>query len=244
MLLFSLILIQLIIFIGLILVFRRVLSSNVNSATQHLAELNEDYDKKEREVNTRLEEARRRSGEIVAKAREEAEKEREKVAKEAETERDKILREARTSSEEIMQQADKSRRLLLSELDERISKEAAKKAAGLIQRALPEEFKRDIHHRWMKELAEDSLKEIERLRIPEEVKDVKITSAFSLRDDERKNLSKRLKELLGREVALKEEVNTEIVAGLVVTIGSLILDGSLKNKIREHAENIGHEDGE
>jgi len=243
MLLFSLILIQLIIFMGLILVFRRVLNNNVLTATQHLAELNEDYDKKEREVNTRLEEARRKSGEMVAKAREEAEKEKEKVTKEAETERDKILKEARASSEGIMQQADKSRKLLLSELDERISKEAAKKASGLIQHALPEQFKRDIHHLWMKELAEDSLKQIERLRIPEEVKEIKITSAFSLREEERKNLSKRLEELLGREVVLKEEVNPDIIAGLVVTMGSLVLDGSLKNKIREQAESIGNEDG-
>lgn len=238
MLLISVVLLQIIIFIGLIFVFRRVLNRNVIVATKHLEELNVDYDRKEREVNKRLEESKHKSEEMVAKAREEAEKESSRIIKEAETERDRILKEARVGSEDIMQQADKSRQLLLSELDERIAKEAINKASELIQHTLPEEFKRDIHSQWIEELTEASLNQITRLRIPKDVKEVKITSAFSLREEERKNLSKKLKELLQRNVTLKEEVDLNIVAGIIVTVGSLVLDGSLKNKIREQAESI------
>lgn len=244
MLLLSFALLILIIFIILIVVFRQVLNQNVIVATKHLEELNEDYDKKQKEIDRRLEEANRTAKELVVKAQEEAEKEKSRIIKETEAERDKILKEARAGSEEIIQQADKSRQLLLSELDERVAKEAVNKACELIQRTLPEQFKRDIHSQWIKELAEASLNQMSRLHLPEEVQEVKITSAFSLREEERRSLSKKLKELLGKDVTLKEEVDSNIVAGLIVTIGSLVLDGSLKNKIQEQAEDIEHGSGE
>ena len=61
---------------------------------------------------------------------------------------------------------------------------------------------------------------------------------LELKHKARKHLSKRLKQLLGREVKLKEEVDSKVVVGLIVTVGSLVLDGSLKNKIRQQATDI------
>jgi len=241
MLLLSFALLIVIIFIILIAVFRRVLNQNVIMATKHLEELNEDYDKKEKEIDKRLEEAKRAAEELVVRAQEEVEKEKLRIIKEAETERDKILKEARAGGEEMMQQADKSRQLLLSELDERIAKEAVNKACELIQHTLPEQLKQDIHSQWIKELTEASLNQISLLHLPEDLHEINVTSAFSLREEERKGLSKKLKELLGRSVTLKEDIDPGIVAGVVVTIGSVVLDGSLKNKIKEQAESI--EDG-
>jgi F0F1-type ATP synthase delta subunit len=241
MLIVLVILLQVIIFIGLIAVFRRVLNQNVVSATQHLEELNEEYDKKELEVSKRLEEAKLKYEEVMAKAQEEAEREKTKIIKEAESEKDKVLTAARSGSEEIMQQADKSRQLLLAELEQRIAKEAINKACELIQNTLPQNFKRGIHSQWVKELTEGGFSQLTQLRIPEGIKEVKITSAFSLKEEERKELSKKLKKLLSRDVVLKEEIDPKVVAGLIVNVGSLVLDGSLKNKIQEQVENIRHE---
>ena len=53
--------------------------------------------------------------------------------------------------------------------------------------------------------------------------------------------SKKLEQLLDRRIALKEEVNPEIVAGIIINIGSVVLDGSLRNKIKEQADRIENE---
>lgn len=240
MLLLSFALLIVIIFIVLIAVFRQVLNQNVIVATKHLEALSEDYDQKEKEIDKRLEEAKRTAEESVAKAQEEAENEKSRIIKEAETERDRILKEARAGGEEMMQQADKSRQRLLSELDERIAKEAVNKACELIQHTLPEQLKRDIHSQWIKELTEDSLNQISLLHLPEDLHEINVTSAFSLREEEKRALSKKLKELLGRNVTLKEGMDPGLVAGVIISIGSVVLDGSLKNKIREQAEGIEH----
>jgi vacuolar-type H+-ATPase subunit H len=235
MLIFSLILLLLIIFTVLILIFRKVMTQNVIVATRHIEELNEDYIKKDREATRQLEEAKLKAEEIVNSARQEAEKLKAEIIQNAGNDRDNLIKQARTQSEEIMQQADKSRQQLLAEIQERIAKDAATKACELIQNTLPEEFRKEAHAHWVEDLLEKGFSSLERLRIPEDMAEVRVVSAFNLTEEQRKNLSKKLKAALGREVTVKEEIDQKVVAGIVIHIGSLVLDGSLKNKIQEKA---------
>jgi len=238
MLIASLITVQIIIFAGLLFFFRRILTRNVIQATRHLDELNQDYTRKEKEVNRLLSEAKQQSQKMVEGAREEAEKVKSQIIKETEAERDKTLKQARKQSDEIIQQADKSRQALISELNERIQKEAINKACELIHGTLPERFKQDVHSHWIEELIESSFNELKNLQVSEEIKEAKITSAFPLTEQQKEDITKRIEALLGRKMLLKEEVDSKIVAGIIVTIGSLVLDGSLKNKIQAQARDI------
>ena len=192
MLIISLVLLQIIIFIGLIVMFRKILSKNVVLATRHLEELNMEYSKKDMEVSKRLNEAKQKYEEILAKARKEAEEEKATILKEAGVEQEKIINDARSQGEAIIQQADKSRRLLISEIEERIHKEAVNKACELIQLTLPEKFKKGVHLQWTDELAEESLSQMQQLQVPKNIKEVKVTSAFPLSDTQRKNIQKKV----------------------------------------------------
>lgn len=233
MLVISLIILQIVIFAGLIFMFRRIMTKNVVSATRHIEELNQDYAKKEQEINHQLEETKFKSESILKTAQEEAEKLKTQTIKEAENERDKIIGQARLQSTEIIQQADKSRQSLLSEIEERIGKEAVNKACQLLQVALPEEFKQNVHMHWVEDLIEGGFSQLESLRIPKDLQEARIICAFPLNIEQRKNLFKKLKHVLGPEVTLKEEVDPKVVAGLIISMGSLVLDGSLRNKIKE-----------
>lgn len=215
-----------------------MLTQNVVSATKHLDELNQDYTKKEEEATRQLEEAKQKAQEIVSKATEEAENLKGRIIKESNNEGDNIVKEARVKSDEIVQQADRARQRLLSEVDNRVASEAINRACELIQHALPEQFKRDAHLQWVEELIASGFTKLERLRIPADIREIKIVSAFKLNEVQHKALSKKLKETLGREIALKEENDPKIVAGIIISIGSLVLDGSLKNKIQEQAQNV------
>jgi F0F1-type ATP synthase delta subunit len=236
MLIVALIVLQLLIFTGLIFIFRRIMTQNVVMATRHLDELSHDFNLKEEDLNRQLQEAKLKTQELIARAQEEAEKLKMEIIKGAEEERDKIIKNSRTHAEEIIQQADKSRQLLLSELDDRIAKEATNKAFELIQNTLPENLKKTVHTHWVEDLIENGFSKLERLHIPEGMKEAKVTSAFNLTDDERKKLSKKIKDSLGEGITLKEEIDPKVVAGIVISIGSLVLDGSLKNKIKEKTQ--------
>jgi F-type H+-transporting ATPase subunit b len=236
MLIVALILLQLLIFAGLIFIFRRIMTQNVVLATRHLDELSHDYDKKEQELNKQLEEAKLKSQEMLASAQEEAEKLKMEIIKGAEEERDKLIKNARSQADELIQQADKSRNQLISEIEERITKEATNKACELIQEVLPESFKKSVHTHWVEDLIENGFTKLERLHAPQGLKEVRVVSAFSLSEEERRKLSKKIRDAWGEDMALKEEIDPKVVAGIFISIGSLVLDGTFKNKIKEKAQ--------
>ncbi|MFH1190248.1 MAG: F0F1 ATP synthase subunit delta [Candidatus Omnitrophota bacterium] len=236
MLIVSLIILQLIIFGGLIFMLKRILTNNITSATQHIDSLNQDYTKKMDDLNKREEEAQGKVQEILGRSQEEADRLRTQIMKDTEAEKDRIIRQARTQGEEMIKQADRSRQSLISEMEERISKEAVNKACDLIHAVLPEEVKKSAHAQWVQDVVKSGFSKLDRLRIPEDVHEITVTSAFPLADGERKVLARALKDVLNRDVALKEDVDPKLVAGLVISIGSIVLDGSLRNKVKEQAQ--------
>ena len=172
---------------------------------------------------------------MLNKAKEEAEKIKLEIIQSAENERDKIIQQARGQSDEIIKQADKAREKLLLELEERIAKAAIEKACLLIEETLPDEFKKIVHTHWVEDLIENGFSQVKQLRLPDELNEAKVISAFSLTDEEREKLKHKIKAVLGRNLVLKEAVDKNIVAGIIITLGDLVLDGSLKNKIKERA---------
>ena len=221
------------VFAALIFLLVRILKQNFIQETRHLDELNQDYLKKEEEADRYLAEAREKSRETVKQAQQDAERMKEEIVSKVQEEKDRVIAVARQQAQDIVQQAEKTREMLLAEIHERVAKEAIVQACSLIQDTLPEEFKQNVHTHWVDELAKSGFTSLERLRIPPDVREVGITSAFSLTAEQKKSLLKNLKDVLKRDITLSETVDPKIVAGIIISFGDLVLDGSLKNKIQE-----------
>ena len=63
-----------------------------------------------------------------------------------------------------------------------------------------------------------------------------VTSAHPLTDDQVQALRQNLRQRLGREVAVDLTVNPAILGGLVVKIGSQMIDGSIRTKLNTLAQ--------
>jgi F-type H+-transporting ATPase subunit delta len=59
----------------------------------------------------------------------------------------------------------------------------------------------------------------------------KVESAVALSDAQKKDLETTLGKTLGRPVALDVKVNKDLIGGLTVTLGSLMIDDSVKSKL-------------
>ena len=235
MLMASFIIFQIVVFAGLIFMLRKIMTQNVISATQHIDELNQDYTKKDEDINRRWEEVKQKAEEIIRQAQEEGEKTKAELIKGAEVEKERILKETRVKSEEMVQQADKSCQAMLSEIEARIAKEAMNKATGLIHDVLPDKFKQSVHNEWVDGLIANGFSHLKNISIPDNVSEVLIVAAFPLTGVQRQGLIQKLSSVLNRPVTLREEVEPKLIAGLIVTIASLVFDGTLKNKIMEKA---------
>ena len=63
-----------------------------------------------------------------------------------------------------------------------------------------------------------------------------VTTAHPLDDGQRRELAAKLKAREGREVKIEANVDPEILGGLVVTIGSRRIDGSLRTRLNSLAQ--------
>ena len=227
---------QIIIFTAVTFALKKILSQNVASATRHIDEINQDYVKKDQEVTARLKEAEKKAQDIISQALNESNQLKQKAAREMEDKTEKALQIARNQSDEIMRQAENSKRVLISEIEERITAQSIDRACELIQYTLPDEFKRIVHAMWFDDLIDKGFSALVRTRVPQNIKEIKVISAFSLDKAQRESLLQKLKDISGHDLEIKEEVNPAIVAGIVINIDSLVLDGSLKNRIEEKAK--------
>lgn len=228
----KLLIIQVIVFVGLLFFLRYILTHSITKATSHLEELSEDYTKKQEETKKGLEEAKRESDRILADARMEAAKYKSELAQQSQQEKDKIIQEARQKSEQMLKQAEKTCELLKQEIEEKISSKAAEKAAELIQRALPDKFQKELHCLWFKESLKSDF-QLDRLNLPDNIKEAQVISVFPLTEEQKKEVRTKLSKKLGNTINLKEKIDPQLIAGIVITLGSVVIDGSLKYKIQQ-----------
>ena len=238
MLIVSLIFLQVIIFTGMIFLLKNIMSKNVGAATKHLEEMGQEYAKKEKEIEKQLEEIKQKSQEILTKAEADGLKQKEQIVRSAQEEKDKVINTAQAKADEIMRQADRAYKALLDQINKKIEEGARDEAVRLLGKALPEELRRDVHNHWVGNLIAGNLQQLDRLRVDGVVAQAGVISAFSLTEEQRRGLSEKIKEKLGRDLEIKEEINPQIIAGLVVNIGSIVFDGSLKSKIQQAAYSI------
>ncbi len=240
MLLVVLIVFQVIIFAFLVFLLKKVLSKNITSATQHLDVLTRDYMKKQEEVDKRLDEINQMYQKKISEAKEEAEKIKQAIQQSANAQKEKIIEKARQESEEMIKQAEKARQNLILEMERKIKEKAIEEAVSLLDKALSQEVRLILHNHLVDEFIHAG---IDKLSISQNVDAsfAVIKSAFDLDDSKFDVISSKLKEKIGKNIEFIKEKDVSLLSGLLINIGSLVIDASLKWKIKEGARQLINE---
>ena len=233
MLLASLLILQLFLFGGLLFLLRVILSRHATQATGHLKVLSQEALTQQETLKGQLEEAQRIYQEKIAKAQEEANQLKSKTLKETEEQRLQILGQARQEAERIIQQAMTARETLQEEIVKKVEAKAVERACELVQQVMPQVLREQTHAQWLDELLKDGLIPDQPLESREEIREAQVVSAFPLTPAQRKQILERLQKGVGHPITLKEAVDPKIVAGLTITLGHLVVDGSLALRLKE-----------
>ena len=232
------ILIQLSLFTILVLFLKMIWTRNVTSATAHLHELNQDYNLKVEDANKRKLEVDRYYDEMLLKSKADAEKTKVQILREAQATQDMIITQARQQSEDIIGQANKAHEMMVNEMESRVEDRAMDRACEIVGVVLSNEMSESFHKLWVKELLKTGLQDADRLHLPEDLKEVHVVSAFPLSEEDRRLIEKKLKDILRREFKLSEKVQPEMIAGLQIQLGNLVIDGSLRFKVKEASRDV------
>lgn len=232
------------VFVGMVVFLRRLVGRHATTATSHLQGLAQEYLARQEELKKRLGEVDQRYHEQLAKAREEAQSLKDQTLQEAELAKRQILEKAQQDAEKIVRQAMEVQEAMKKELEKLSSQKATEQACVLIQEALPNALRQEIHSAWVKKFVNGGLSQLSGRKLPSGVREAQVRSAFPLSQDERQHLTKQLKSSFDQNLPLKETTDDSLVAGLTVTLGSLVLDGSLISKVREAVRHVQQRDSQ
>ena len=238
MVFFLFLLIQFFTFGILAVILRNLLSRHVTGASGHLQVLTEESTRKLEDAKKRMEEAQQHYQATVMKAREEAEKIKQDAFKEAQATKDEMVRQARQQSEVITSQAQNAGEALVKEIQGQIENAALTQAHQIVQQLLQGGLSEETHRHWVEELVKNGFNGLSRMNVAEDLKSVTVVSAFPLGPDQKSLIHKRIKEKLKYEIPLHETVDPALVAGVKITLGGIVIDGTLKFKIQEMVRHV------
>ena len=75
--------------------------------------------------------------------------------------------------------------------------------------------------------------------IQERTVDVEISTAFPLADETEKKLAQAIKVKLNRDVKIHSQIDKNLIGGMVIRAGDLVIDGSVRGKLHKLAEAMG-----
>lgn len=228
---------------GLIYVMYRVLGSQATQTADRFASLSEEYEDKKAALKKLTQETELKAEQMIAAAQRECEKLKTQTQEELQATRLKSIQETRHEAERIVSDAMKARDATRLELLGEMHGKTIDAACQLLLTVFPLALRQEVHNYWLNELLEQGLQAIDQFESREEIKEVEVISAFPLSQAHRDKILKGIQSKINAEVALKEKVNSDFVAGLRMTLGHLVLEGSLASKLREaalHAKNNVH----
>ncbi|MBU9889900.1 MAG: F0F1 ATP synthase subunit delta [Candidatus Omnitrophica bacterium] len=225
-----------IVFIALVYFFKKITTENTEVNLRRVAAVYEDLLKKQKDLSEKLavgeqelqakrDEAASVVDKLTAQAMDEAHK------KEAET-----LKKARLEAEEILAKAHASRDSYVQDLRVEVSNKVIDWVSDLLSTALDEESRVLFHHQFVKKFMEQAEKS-DLAAVDARTNAPVIRVAMPLDKAEKQKLSGLLVSKLGLEAGtdIKEEVDEKLIAGVIFQVGTLMMDGSFSNAVKEAA---------
>lgn len=226
------ILIQIFIFAGFIIFLKLLFSRNLDSAVGRLNSLHEENLVKEVELQDELKRAKEERDAEVQKGREESLAIIDEAKKESIQIKLKMQEESRLQCNKIIEQG----RFDLDKTKEKYRKEAQLQsldlAVELIKQVVTEQNKNNLQIEFVNDILLE-LEKLEKEKFSVAAKEVKIVSCFPLLDSQKQKLLNILSDKLGFKPSLVESVDPTIISGFILELEGLVIDGTLKNRLRQ-----------
>ena len=232
MLILQLIVIQVVTFIALVFVLRRLLFTEANMEIKRLQKLSGENEKKAEELRKKAERAKAEYEEQLKKAEEDVRQVREKAQKEIEKQQAQVMEGAKIEAEKIIAHARDSKDKIREEIKAELEEKSIDFACDLVKNAFDEKIYKNAHD----ELLDGIIQEFERIdknKISDKVKVAEIISPFPVNKGVKEKIKKLISRKASRQIDLNEKIDKDVVAGAIIKIGDLIIDGSLANRMEE-----------
>ncbi|OGX39688.1 MAG: hypothetical protein A3C53_05560 [Omnitrophica WOR_2 bacterium RIFCSPHIGHO2_02_FULL_68_15] len=228
----EILIVQVIAFVGLVVLLRWLFTRHVTTSIQRLEQLYRDNLKREHELKQRLQLVEKECQQKVQDAEHQAKTLMAAGRLEADKARAELLQEARLESERLIQEAHERRDEIRRELEQGVDRKAVQLASDAVRFVLTTQVEEGLHGQLVDQLLQE-MTGLEQIRLDASASKAEVATAMPLKPEQKTRLQHILAEKAGRPVEVAESLDDTVIAGMTVRLDNLILDGSLRNKLRD-----------
>lgn len=236
MLILNFIIFETLLFAAILLVLKKLLFTDANSALNRLNDTRIRTEKKQNELEERIKKFEESCRVQVADTQKKAEEIKSQAIAESDKKGREIIEKARAQAEEIVTKANDAKDRLKAMLEKEVELRMMDFCANLYTRAfvdrMPVKFNDALIDDFMAELPKMDAKYIA------DVKEMEIITISKLNEDVKNKIKSVIEGKINHKVNVKEKEDKSILAGIIVKFGTLAIDGSLRSKLVEAAEKI------
>lgn len=219
------------------LAMRAWLLHDAKRAIESLSRVEADVRKKEEAVRRQIEEHEREFAQRRADLEADLQRRAEEAQKEVSRLREQMMAEAKREADRILANARQGEERLRAQVMAEMEDKAAHYAGEVLKLVCSEAVTAAVNHQFTDELLH-ALEEIDAASIVVDGSDQEFVSSHPMEPEQKVRLEKILADKFGLSVHVQEKVRPELLAGMIIKLGSLEIDGSLLNRCREAAAEV------
>jgi len=235
MMLFQFIIFQIIIFGVIIFVMKKILSSDTQVAVTRMDAVYQDLLAKQKELNEKIEEAEEQYQAKKKEAEQIGQKVRAEATEEMRAKRDEFMKQSKAQADEILTRAREGADVQMKKIEIEARSKAVEICAELLVDALEGHLSYDFHKIVLEAFLKKS-KDFDLTKISPQVDTVTIKSPYPLDEQEKSKIKSLIAAKINRSLKVEEIEDKNLIAGCLLQFGTLLLDGSVANGVREAAE--------
>jgi F-type H+-transporting ATPase subunit b len=235
--LLQLIIIQIITFFAIVFVLKKLLYTESAKESVRLRELKAQTALKQKELQEKIDAADNAYKNKIDRAEEEARRMRSKLEQETEEMRKKILLKAKEDSEHIIKSAFNAKEKIREEIALEMHRKAPLLASQILKETLSADVRQILHGELVRDVI-NSIKKTKDTSLKTGVDSGEVASAHPLKKNEKAEIESLLSDRAGHGITLHEKEDPKLVAGLIIKVGTILIDGSLDNRLRQAQKDI------
>lgn len=221
----------------LIVIVKRLLLNDTMKAVARIQDVESELRKKEETIRRDIQEHEKAFAKQKVEAEEELQRHKVQTEKELSRLRDQMLAEAKKEGDRIIEQAHKNEERFRQKISQDMEQKAVGYAGQVVKLVLGDRVNEEVNREFNEELIE-ALDGIDADSITIDSDEGEVKTAQAMMAEQKKRLDELLGRKFNRPVRLVERIDPALISGMVLKMGSLEIDGSLRNRLEEAIEEV------
>ncbi len=222
---------------AILFTIKRMLVGDTLKAVGRISEAESEIRKKEESMRQELEQMKLEFAAKRTTVEEDLQERREELERELAQSKSVTMEKAKRDASDLLDKAKKEERRQRDRLSQEMESKAIDFASKMFRLVFSERLNDALNRAFIDELI-DALEDTDSAGITVDSGDTQFSASHEIDADQKKRLQEVLKNKFSIDVNISEKIQEELLAGLVIKLGSLEIDGSLLSRYQEAAAEL------